>query len=185
MIPQTFTVRPRPTSKMARKHLCRYQSYLLLAGRAWKDGGNYKQRPAAAKPATCHTHSMHRRRSASYFGICDIIDTIFLYTTTPAPTSLFSTGRMPFLPPNQQRQSTGGICDSRPAISVFMPNSRTVYLHALERRNNRRNRPYGNIDPVFKFGGFCAGSPPLSADQGQIWHARQSPRYHLSCQILQ
>jgi len=29
-------------------------------------------------------------------------------TTTPAPTTLFFTGRMPFLPPNQQRQSTEG-----------------------------------------------------------------------------
>ena len=27
------------------------------------------------------------------------------------PTTLFFTGRMPFLPPNQQRQSTGGILD--------------------------------------------------------------------------
>jgi len=29
-------------------------------------------------------------------------------TTTQAPTTLFFTGRMPFLPPNQQRQSTEG-----------------------------------------------------------------------------
>jgi len=29
-------------------------------------------------------------------------------TTTPAPTTLFFTGRMPFLPPNEQRQSTEG-----------------------------------------------------------------------------
>ena len=28
--------------------------------------------------------------------------------TTPAPTIQFFTGRMPFLPPNQQRQSTEG-----------------------------------------------------------------------------
>jgi len=28
--------------------------------------------------------------------------------TTPAPTTQFFTGRMPFLPPNQQRQSTEG-----------------------------------------------------------------------------
>jgi len=30
-------------------------------------------------------------------------------TTTPAPTTLFFTGRMPFLSPSQQRQSTEGI----------------------------------------------------------------------------
>ena len=30
-------------------------------------------------------------------------------TTTPAPHHSFFTGRMPFLPPNQQRQSTEGI----------------------------------------------------------------------------
>ena len=30
--------------------------------------------------------------------------------TTPAPTAQFFTGRMPFLPPNQQRQSTEGNC---------------------------------------------------------------------------
>jgi len=29
----------------------------------------------------------------------------------PAPTTQFFTGRMPFLPPNQQRQSTEGIPD--------------------------------------------------------------------------
>ena len=29
-------------------------------------------------------------------------------TTMPAPTTQFFTGRMPFLPPNQQRQSTEG-----------------------------------------------------------------------------
>jgi len=28
--------------------------------------------------------------------------------TTPAPTTQFFTGRMPFLPPNRQRQSTEG-----------------------------------------------------------------------------
>jgi len=72
----------------------------LPAGKAWNDAGNYKQRRAAAKPAACHTHSMHRRRSASYFGICDS------YAL---------------------------------AISLFMPNSRTLYSHALERRNSRRN----------------------------------------------
>ena len=31
-------------------------------------------------------------------------------TTTPAPHTLFFTGRMPFLPPNQQCQSTEGTC---------------------------------------------------------------------------
>jgi len=31
--------------------------------------------------------------------------------TTPAPTTQFFTGRMPFLPPNQQRQSTEGIVE--------------------------------------------------------------------------
>jgi len=31
-----------------------------------------------------------------------------LQATTPAPTTQFFTGRMPFLPPNQQRQSTEG-----------------------------------------------------------------------------
>jgi len=31
--------------------------------------------------------------------------------TMPAPTTQFFTGRMPFLPPNQQRQSTEGIPD--------------------------------------------------------------------------
>jgi len=31
-----------------------------------------------------------------------------LQTTTPAPTTLFFIGRMPFLPPSQQRQSTEG-----------------------------------------------------------------------------
>ena len=33
-------------------------------------------------------------------------------TTTPAPRHSFFTGRMPFLPPNQQRQSTEGILGS-------------------------------------------------------------------------
>jgi len=32
--------------------------------------------------------------------------------TTPAPTAQFFTGRMPFLPPNQHRQSTGGATSS-------------------------------------------------------------------------
>ena len=36
-------------------------------------------------------------------------------TTTPAPHHSFFTGRMPFLPPNQQRQSTEGTVTNRPA----------------------------------------------------------------------
>ena len=32
----------------------------------------------------------------------------FRQTTMPAPTTQFFTGRMPFLPPNQQRQRTEG-----------------------------------------------------------------------------
>ena len=33
-------------------------------------------------------------------------------TTTPAPHQLVFTGRMPFLPPNQQRQSTEGTLET-------------------------------------------------------------------------
>ena len=47
----------------------------------------------------------------------------------PYPTTLFSTGRMPFLPPKQQRQSTEGTCydtDSctsrhTPAVVTYWP----------------------------------------------------------------
>ena len=37
--------------------------------------------------------------------VCTLLRT----DTMPAPTTQFLTGRMPFLPPNQQRQSTEGI----------------------------------------------------------------------------
>ena len=112
----------------------------LPAGKARNDdAGDYKQRRAAAKPPACHTHSMHRRRSASYFGICD----------------------------------------SRSAISAFMPNS-----HAVERRNSRRNT--ATWTQFSSLGASVVLCPQVSTDQGQIWHARQSrPRYRLSCQILQ
>jgi len=36
-----------------------------------------------------------------------------LQTTTPTPITQFFTGRMPFLPPNQQRQSTEGLLHNR------------------------------------------------------------------------
>ena len=35
------------------------------------------------------------------------------HASTPVPTTQFFTGRMPFLLPNQQRQSTEGICSMR------------------------------------------------------------------------
>ena len=38
--------------------------------------------------------------------------------TTPAPTTQFFTGRMPFLPPNQQRQSTEGALKSAKSESL-------------------------------------------------------------------
>ena len=40
-------------------------------------------------------------------------------TTTPDPTTLFYTGRMPFLPPNQQRQSTEGQLLSNDDVVAF------------------------------------------------------------------
>ena len=67
------------------------------------------------------------------------------------------------------------------AISLFVPKTRTVCSHAVERRNSRRNTATWT-----QFSNLGLPCPPLSTDQGQIWHARQSPRrYHLSCQILQ
>jgi len=39
--------------------------------------------------------------------------------TMPAPHSCFFTGRMPFLPPNQQRQSTEGISRSIQLLSIL------------------------------------------------------------------
>jgi len=40
--------------------------------------------------------------------------------TTPAPTTQFFTGRMPFLPPNQQRQSTEGVIDSSQPVFILL-----------------------------------------------------------------
>jgi len=37
----------------------------------------------------------------------------------PAPNTQFFTGRMPFLPPNQQRQSTEGIMKTTEKIIYF------------------------------------------------------------------
>ena len=39
--------------------------------------------------------------------------------TTPAPTTQFFTGRMPFLPPNQQRQSTEGNLTDLLIVRIF------------------------------------------------------------------
>jgi len=39
--------------------------------------------------------------------------------TMPAPNTQFFTGRMPFLPPNQQRQSTEGIMKTTEKIIYF------------------------------------------------------------------
>jgi len=90
----------------------------LPAGKAWNYAGDYKQRRAAAKPAACHTHSMHRRRSASYFGICD----------------------------------------SRPAISPFMPNSTGETPVEIPRHG-----------PSFQIWGFCAHhSPPIRVKFGTL-----------------
>ena len=42
-----------------------------------------------------------------------------LLTTTPAPHHSFFIVRVPFLPPNQQRQSTEGCVDRKPAEGTF------------------------------------------------------------------
>ena len=64
-----------------------------------------------------------------------------------------------------------GTCDSRPAIS--------------QETHSRGETPVEipRHGPSFQIWGLLC--PSLSADQGQMWHTRQSARYHLSCQILQ
>jgi len=93
----------------------------LPAGKAWNDAGNYKQRRAAAKPAACHTHSMHRRPSASYFGIAPMRQ---LYTRDFSFHAKFSNALF-----------------SRP-------------------REAKLPSKYRDMDPVFKFWGFCAHHSP-------------------------
>ena len=64
--------------------------------------------------------------------------------TTPAPHHSFFTGRMPFLPPNQQRRSTEGRAPRRPRTLI---GSHTLSVRYSRRRaaamtGSDRNRPW-------------------------------------------
>jgi len=62
-------------------------------------------------------------------------------TTTPAPHHSFFTGRMPFLPPNQQRQSTEGKIHRLTAHKI---DSTAFFFHFGEMKNDKEPG-YSNI----------------------------------------
>ena len=69
--------------------------------------------------------------------------------TMPAPHHSVFTGRMPFLPPNQQRQSTEGNCNY--CTLQFIVNSALVYYC---RSFSRVNVPRGSVATHIRCGGI-------------------------------
>ena len=65
--------------------------------------------------------------------------------TTPAPTTQFFTGRMPFLPPNQQHQSTEGFSSTYSRINYSCCCSSQVYTTYQTFRYWRVNRLFSPV----------------------------------------
>ena len=90
------------------------------------------------------------------------------------PTTQFFTGRMPFLPPNQQRQSSEGhpACRKLSGVSLAADEVRAVLAGRGERgedvRGHRRDADVGGTD-----GGLCRA------------YVRRAPRRHCApCQAV-
>ena len=111
-------------------------------------------------------------------------------TTTPTPHHSFFTGRMPFLPPNQQRQSTEGTCTC--ACSLYNNNQTMKYVPEVTKttlnldkiRKNKEKEREKTLCLLYKRLERDVYSRKTQANRRTIVHQSCSLREHTMWQSL-